>query len=321
MNPSAKVDDAGHDETALDPIKQDWHIFRGPPDYTHVSLPYIYETRWGPTEINTLDYTFRLTSPYDPRLGGSTTDLNPGAGKLTWFQPNTNAGDPREKYDYVQFWTYYASLYQYYSVMSVRYHITVENLTGERLYVHVMNFNQELPPPLASNNDMLLWKGVTSYMSTPHAMFYTNQVVNFGDFVGTQIEDEVDMTQATNPNTASTKYAVSRNQNTAVIQHSGQYNAGDFRREIALDDEVNTWTSTSANPTYPERLLIRIKHYDDQGIGTTSTNINNYDKDLQVVFKIRMEFLTEFKELKAGIRYPVARDPIQVVLNVDNSTS
>ena len=31
-----------HQETALDPVKMDWQIFRGPPDFTHVSLPAIF---------------------------------------------------------------------------------------------------------------------------------------------------------------------------------------------------------------------------------------------------------------------------------------
>ena len=50
--------------------------------------------------------------------------------------------------------------------------------------------------------------------------------------------------------------SVSR-QNQAVIVHSDQYNAGDFQREVALDSEISTWTTTSANPSYPENLLIR----------------------------------------------------------------
>ena len=44
MNLDTNMDsgDQRHDETALDSIKNDWHIFRGPPDYTHASLAAIY---------------------------------------------------------------------------------------------------------------------------------------------------------------------------------------------------------------------------------------------------------------------------------------
>lgn len=322
---TAGTDDKGHNETSLDPIKQDWHIFRGPPDYTHVSLPFIWEAKRyavGSTDaLNYADHTFRLTSPYDPFLSSFNTDLNPGAGVTRGAVPASYVGDTKDKYGQAQFYEFYRGMYQYYSVIGCRYHVTVENLSAERLYVHVMNFNQELPPGSASNQDHLLWKGVTSYLSTPHAQFFNSQVSNAVELNANQIEDEDDMITDTNANPAASTnpavWAVSRNKNSAVIQHSSQYKPGDFRREIALDDEINTWTSVDANPSYPERLLVRVKTYDDSW-HPAAGDASDRNKNIEFIIKVQIEYLTEFRELKYGLRYPVQRQPITVTINQDN---
>lgn len=322
---SGNADDKGHNETSLDPIKQDWHIFRGPPDYTHVSLPFIWEAKQyavGATDaLNYADHTFRLTSPYDPLLSSFTTDLNPGAGVTRASVPASYVGDTKDKYGQAQFYEFYRAMYQYYSVIGCRYHVTVENLSAERLYVHIMNFNQELPPGAASNQDHLLWKGVHSYLSTPHAQFFNAQVANVVELNANQIEDEDDMILDTNANPAAVTnpaiWAVSRNKNSAVIQHSSQYSPGDFRREIALDDEINTWTSVDANPSYPERLLVRVKTYDDSWHPTGGDAVPR-SKNIEFIIKVQIEYLTEFRELKYGLRYPVQRQPLTVTINSDN---
>lgn len=317
-------DDKGHNETSIDPIKQDWHIFRGPPDYTHVSLPFIWEAKRyavGSDALNYADHTFRLTSPYDPIISSFNADLNPGTGTTRGSVPASYAGDSKDKYGQAQFYEFYRAMYQYYSVIGCRYHVTVENLSSERLYVHIMNFNQELPPAGASNHDHLLWKGVHSYLSTPHAQFFNSQVANATELNANQIEDEDDMILDVNSNPlASTNpaiWAVGRNKNSAVIQHSSQYNPGDWRREIALDDEINTWTSTDTNPSYPERLLVRVKTYDDSWHPLAGDTVER-SKNIEFIIKIHIEYLTEFKELKYGLRYPIQRQPLTVTINQDN---
>lgn len=327
MSTGTQTDNDHHDETSLDPIKQDWHIFRGPPDYTHVSLPYIWEAKHyavGTSDaMNYADHTFRLTSPYDPFLSSFGTDLNPGTGVTRANVPASYGGDTKDKFGQTQFYEFYRGMYQYYSVIGCRYHVTVENLSAERLYVHFMHFNQELPPGKCSNQDMLLWKGTKSYLSTPHAQFFNNQVANAVELNADQIEDVDDMIMDTNNNPASATnaaiWAVSRNKNTAVIQHSAQYKPGDFRREIALDDEISTWTSVEANPAYPERLLVRVKTYDDNWHPDAGDTITR-NKNIQYIIKVKIEYLTEFRELKAGLRYPTQRQPVSVVIATDNRT-
>ena len=326
MSTGTQTDDKRHDETQLDPIKQDWHIFRGPPDYTHVSLPYIFEAKHyavGSSDaVNYADHTFRLTSPYDPFISSFGTDLNPGAGVTRGTVPASYTGDTKDSLGQTQFWGFYKDMYQYYSVIGCRYHVTVENLSAERLYVHFMHFNQELPPGACSNQDMLLWKGCTSYLSTPHAQFFNSQVANAVELNADQIEDVDDMITDTNANPAANTpaiWAVGRNKNTAVIQHSAQYTPGDFRREIALDSEVSTWTSVDQNPSYPERLLVRVKTYDENWHPAAGDAITR-NKNIEYIIKVQIEYLTEFRELKYGLRYPTQRQPASVTIWTDNRT-
>ena len=315
--------DASHDETPLDIIKTGWHIFRGPPNYTHVSLPYIYEQHFRNTQINTAEIGFRLTSPYNPHLGSDLNDNNPGLGTQYIYRSQTYAGDPKDKFDNVQFYDFYASMYNYYSVLSVRYHVTFENLTSEKMYLHVMNFNQEKPPEQATNHDMLLWSGVRSYLSTPHSVFTDEQyglVQASADGTHHMVEDDTDVVNTGNAKTSEADWAVSRSRNSAVITFSDQYNAGDYQREIALDGDINTWTATNANPTYPERLLFRVRRYDD-ATPPSAGNTTVYDTALAFNLKVQIEYLTEFKELKAGLRYPVQRNPLSVTINQDGGST
>ena len=136
---------SGVTETQLDPIKQAWHIFRGPPDYTHAVIPWIYEQFISPTEF-ARDYVFRMTSPYDPIQDGSVSDLNVGEGLATVVTPNP--ADPRLGFSrHAAYWDYYTSLYKYYHVLGCRYKIRVENLSNEKFYVHEMFITKSNPPP------------------------------------------------------------------------------------------------------------------------------------------------------------------------------
>lgn len=320
-------EDHRHDETQLDPIKQDWHIFRGPPDYTHASLPFVYETRryavGAGNTINTADSTFRLTSPYDPVISSFNADINPGAGITRVGAPASYTGDTKDKYGQTQYYEFYRAMYQYYSVLGCRYKVTIENLSSERIYAHFMYFNQELPPVNASNQDMMLWPGVKSYLMTPHAMFYDDFSANFAEYNATNIEDEDDMITDSNANPLAVNnkalWAVSRNRNSAVISHSAEYTPGEFRREIALDNQISTWTSVDTNPLYPERLLVRVKQYDDTTAPAAGDAIDR-NKNLSFTIKIQIEYLTEFRQLRAGLRYPVQLQPLTVTINSDNRT-
>ena len=78
-NTGGDAGNGGHEETSLDPMKNGWHVFRGPPDYTHVVLPWIYEQKLATIE-HVRDFQFRMTSPYQPLVTPQSNDLNIGAG-------------------------------------------------------------------------------------------------------------------------------------------------------------------------------------------------------------------------------------------------
>lgn len=309
-NNGTTTDEGRHDETEIDPIKNDWHIFRGPPDYTHTSLPAIYVNNAN-LFAKQFEAGIRLTSPYQPFFNTTPSDLNPDATGVT-----TQAGLSGDPGFETQFWGFYAQLYRYYSVISCRYRITAENYGSEPLWMHVMKFNQEKPIGSASNEDMMLWRGVRSHYMTPHATFYDTNIGGTGgdrrSTLGYNIEDGGIGSPG---DTADLRTPVAR-QNNAVIVISDQYNAGDFQREVALDTEISTWTQTTSNPTYPENLLIRFNT--DEASTGLSGDTHNRNRRIQVNLRMQVEYLCEFKELTPEVRYPTRRDPILLSFETSN---
>lgn len=292
------TDEGRHDETEIDPIKNDWHIFRGPPDYTHTSLPAIYVNNCSLIG-KTFEAGIRLTSPYQPFFATTPSDINPGGGISTYAAAVGDSG-----FD-TQYFGFYSQLYRYYSVISCRYHISVENYGGEPIWCHVMKYNQEKPPPDASNADMNLWRGVKSHYMTPFAAWYDTAGGTGGVHKSTYQYNIEGDTPGVGQDSSNNSSGVAR-KNNAVISISGQYNAGDFRQEVALDSEINTWTQVAANPTYPENLLLRFNTEEDD----TGTDATTRDRRIQLNLRMEVEYLCEFKELSPEVRYPVRRNPI-----------
>lgn len=301
-----------HQESTLDPIRSDWQIFRGPQPYTHASLAAIYENKYDEgTSRYSRDHVVRMTSPRQPFKNMTYFDSNIGGG----VQSIGQQGDGAEP-AYCTYWDFYASMYKYYSVLACRYHITYENLSADKQYVHIMNFNATEPPKNCSNHDMLLWQGVTSYLSTPHAAFYNSQQLRASEHAGMQIENDAPSGAATNADINS-DWALSRTRAKPVILHSAQYEAGETQQEIVLDENVSTWTATTANPQLEENLLIRVKSYDDATAIWTG-NESDYGRLLAYNLKVHIEYLVEFRELKDGLRWPVQRDPITLTIQANN---
>lgn len=301
--PMSGDDDKRHQETGLDEI--DWKVFRGPPDYTHVSLPAIFVNNINLTEYKIYEAGIRLTSPYEPFYSTQSTQVGVVSGAAVALK--ANGVSPFN----TQFYGLYQSMYNYYSVMGCRYTITAENYGSEPIWMHLMHYNQESPPLNASNEDIQLWKGTTSYYMTPHATFYGAATGGLRlATVGYNVEDTGISTTGDTANSGTNgSYGVSR-QNNAVIVHSDRYKSGDFRREIALDDDISTWTSVNSSPSYPENLLIRF-NTDEASTGLAGDS-GTRNRRLQINLRIKVEYLVEFKELQSAIRYPVLRDPITV---------
>ena len=307
-------DNAGdrHQETALDPIKSDWQIFRGPPPYTHASVAAIYEHKFADsTERWSRDHVVRMTSPRQPFKNLYYYDANVGAGVQS-----IGAADTGAEPFYCTYWEFYASLYKYYSVLACRYYVTFENLTADAMYVHIMNYNQTAPPQNCSNHDMLLWNGVKSFLSTPHVAPYNAQQLRKSEVFAGNIENDDPVSGETNVD-VSAHWAVSRSHARPIITYNSQYEAGDTQQEIVLDENVSTWTLTSTNPSLEENLLIRVKAADD-ATANASGNAANYGRTLSYNLKVKVEYLVEFRELKEGLRYPVQRDPITITIESNN---
>lgn len=298
----------GLKETPIDDVI---NVSRGPPDYTFASLPYISFRKYFDSAIYTADLAFRMTSPYDCYVGASNAAI-PGTGSGSTLPQQA---EPDALANKARWYDYYSTLYKYYHVVACRYNVYIENLSGEPLWAHMMFYNNEIPPQGATNEDILLWKGVRSQYLVPQY----RAVVNTGSISTVETEQPIsnmneEMNEADGQTWGTSNYQtgnhVTSRSGHVSTSFSGTYRPGDFKREIILDSDVENWTSINTNPTLTERLLIRLKP-DNPGLDAA----NPRGDTVHAKIIVKLEYLVEFKELNAGLRWPVQRQPLSVTIN------
>ncbi len=293
-------------ETPVDLPDGKHPITRGPADYTFATLPYYRNHTFGTAKI-AADVGFRMTSPYDPNMeSASNVDLNLGTGAATWSPVvASDASDP--SITGARWFDFYSTMYNYYHVIGARWHMTIENLKTEAIYVHWLYINDEMPPGGATNEDIMCWNDTESHLIGPAAVaVQANGVIETREIVVNANNVEGAGPAGDNPNYETGNHLNSRGRSN-IIQLSGSYKPGQKKRQIHLDSDVENWTLVTANPSLPERLLFRFKPYWN-GIDTNDTN--SYDRFMAVRYNFRVEYLVEFKELKYGLRWPVERQPL-----------
>lgn len=301
--------EAGLRETPVDEVDV-YNIQRGPPDYCFSTLPYI---RWGHVSLSRWmdSLSYRMTSPYDVRIAQSSTDLNPDATGATTVT-TTSTTEPDGTNETARWFNFYAGMYNYYHVVSCRWWLTIENLTGEPMWVHQFYSNLTAPPEGASNTDMMLWKDTKSYcLGAQYAAVTSGAVIESAEIPINNENYENGNSTSANTNYEADNH-VTRRGPSPVLQLHGEYRTGDYNREIKSDSEVENWTATTANPALSERLHFRIRP-ENEALSITNTTV--YDKTLRYKYMFRCEYLVEFKELQDGLRYPVTRQPLTVTIN------
>lgn len=306
-------DGSGNPPSAKEtPVDDVWDVERGPSDYQYATLPFLQDFYTQDANTYARDFTYRMTSVYDCRVLGASVDLNPDAtGTAT---VNTGVTDATEVYptdqQQARWFNYYASMYNYYHVVSCRYHIFVENY-GEPIWVYVMHHNDTTPPTGATNQDMQLWKDVKyHYCQRPYnPIVSTGSVYAVAHQPANENREGAGVTSATDLYQAS-NHTTSRGGKVTCV-FTGEYRPGDFRREIRLDSEVETWTAVTTNPVLTERMTIRVKPQNDAISNTASV----FGDDTNYRIRIALNYLVEFKELKDGLRWPTQRQPITVTIN------
>lgn len=302
---------SGHDGNLKEtPIDDVWNVTRGPPNYTFATLPFVY---WRNRYVNNLgtDLVFRMTSPYDPQHATSTIDTNAGTG----VQGEEVATNTDTSITPARWYNFYATQYKYYHVVSCRWRVMIENLTMEPLWVHIMYRNDDAPPQSATNEDIMFWAGTKSHFLGPmgYAVATSGTAETWHVNNNSNIDEDQDL--STNPNYESGNMMPGGKTN--IMKDSGEYRPGQYDREIRLDNQVENWTQNNTNPALPERLFIRVKP-DNNSVDSNSAT-GNTTRTLQFRAKVELEYLTEFKELATGLRYPVQRQPAVVTIsqNVD----
>ena len=312
--PTGSGNDAGLKETPIDPVPRS--ISRGPPEYTFASLPFI-ETRAIDTSVYARDMVFRMTSPYDPAVSLETVDINSHAqGSTNHTRALADSADNTAAK--TRWWDMYAGLYKYYHVVSCRWRITIENLGSQMIWAHVMYYNEDEPPVGATNDDMLCWKECESHLIGTHYLSVINGRLEMAEFPGDPNQakdyanDEAGVVSGINNYESGNNISRTQGGLSPTLQLSGEYRPGDYNREIRLDSQVENWTAVTANPALPERLLIRFKHWNQ---GVSDNNDKSYNQTIVVNYRLQLDYLVEFKELKDGVRWPVAKQPITVSIN------
>lgn len=311
--------ETGLQETPVDRVNP-YEVYRGPPDYTFASLPFHIDSMIDVTNTSNRDHAIRMTSPLDPGVTYGLTDLNSGAGEQRQFMPLNDASDNSIRS--ANWFSYYAGMYNYYHVVSCQYKVFIENY-GAPIWVYQMFYNEDLPNANATNLDMQLWPQTKYWyvnsaflgigasgqrLSQPLIETVTNSIQE-------PLNDEDGATAAgTNPADVDDSGIITHAHGSTVLTFSGEYRPGDFNREIRLDNQVENWTGVAANPALPERMLIRVK---PQSNVIESNSSRSAGDDMRYRIRVHVNYLVEFKELKADLRYPVVNQPLTV--NIANA--
>lgn len=311
---------SGVQETQLDPIKKAWHIFRGPPDYTHAVIPWVHEQQLT-ANMYARDYVIRMTSPYDPLQDPLGFDANPGTGVANTTTPNPADGTLGR--GTAAYYDFYASMYKYYHVLGCRYKIRVENKCNEKFYVHSMFITKSNPPVTASNWDMMIWPNVKSQLVHPKGVFFNINEADMDDLEASNLNDDVDtpMTPSLIYNGIRTDGAAIQNPVGASFAYiQGEYRPGDNDRQVHEDSDVNIWTPINQNPSLREALLVRLRAYDNASPAVAGS-ANDMNRPITFNITIECDYLVEFKELDDRLKWPTNRNPLTVNINNTNNNT
>lgn len=321
MSSAGNDNDGGHQATQLAPIHSGWDLAPGVRDVDTRVLTLSFERHYRYDTYNSFsskDFGVRMTSVYDPiRDSTGQTDINPGTGNQFHRPIATESTDAISDAGLVDFYKFYASLYDWYSVMGCRYRIGIENLSHEMFYVHKMFYNNKSPDPKASAFNMRKWPGAQTKIVHPK-MIFGNSFRVYQDEGGDYNVEDNDMIAATTTNASGTITGYTSNPiGSSMVYFTGEYRPGMYKREVHNEQDQEIYTAINTNPVFPEVLLLRISKYDHATPPSTGGDGNNYNRPFTFKITCELEYLVQFRELKEGIYRPINNNPITVHIATD----
>lgn len=301
---------ASSSSPGMGPGRQETPISRAIPSYglqnTHTAiLPYTGYASFVCQQQHNADmsrFSFRLNSIHDiieSNVADSPAAPNNQVAANTFFRqrvPPTGANWPTTPDTFPrtigtgdterpQWMTFFRKMYRYYHVLGCEYEILLHNVSvnapaanppqiNDRPVVAVTYIdtfsaaNNNQRHPFARMSDMEHWPD-TSFIKIPNGH-----------------EDSIN--------------------NMRTIR--GQYKTGSAFRNVENDEDVRTWTLTTAVPNYTELMSLQIGRAWDSGHADTLH---------RVWIQIKLRYIVQFKDLNTAFRWPISsggastQDPIQ----------
>ena len=224
-------------------------------------------------------FDIRLTSIVDKQITSVATPVASAAYTLGFFNqvmptnlldnwPATLTPFPTNATDGLQWRTWYTKMYNYYHVMGVEWELTIQNASATPSggiavanYVDTFSTNNstQVHPTSATLAQMEQWP---------------DTVITFVDSTGDSTNDGVSRTIR------------------------GYYYPQKVRQNVENDEDVDTWTATSATPALTEQMSFKF---------FPAWNATTY---VRANCRLKMRFIVQFKDLAPVYRWPAQQTAI-----------
>lgn len=284
------------------PVSEGVGLQYGLPETHTVILPWTTFVSYGLLDHDTpLQLQLRMNSIWDMMVNGVTVLASAGTIAAKAFHdrpvglagvniagatfPQTPGNVATER---PQWRDYFASLYDYYTVTSCKYRITILNTTNNRGADQIVGvqFDSYSDTATSTGNVMPQTKLI-------EALHYKN--INWHIVTNSTSEQST---------TGANKYVI-----------EGVYKPGQIKRNIVNDGDVKTWTSTNISspvlPTLKDILTVNFWKA-PLNYATAAQTCGN--------MQIELQYIVQFKDLKQQARYPntiTTTQDITQILNED----
>ena len=252
---------------------------------THTTiLPYTFYVGSGFIGSTGLSFEYQLNSLYNPIISTISTTIPSTPGNNTWYSARyrTQISGGATTYGITFFpenvqnskpaWrAHWDAYYNYYTVLGVEYNINMYNVSPD--YSTAIDATQYD----GGYSDLIVFKTLSGNTTVPanatqYQMNYWKNVQKMKN------------------------YSQSRQRKkSSVLNMSGVWKPGDYKREVRDDTEAKVWTQVSASPTLKEVLHLKI----------FPESVNDQSNSSPIcTMECTFKYIVQFKDQKSDFKYP-----------------